>query len=74
MFNTDVVITSADIEFSKITGALKFINEVWNKRERGGVFYRDVVEVAIVLDGVELPSFFPTKKKLLAIGDFEGRM
>jgi hypothetical protein len=64
MFNTDVVITPADVEFGKIAGALKFIDEVRNKRKWGGVFYRDVVEVAVILDRAEFAILFSNEKEI----------
>ncbi|SRR5713226_1255443 len=49
-FDTNVVITPVDIEFRKIMRRLKFVYKVWNKGEQEGIFYRDIIELSVILD------------------------
>jgi hypothetical protein len=70
LFDADVVVSPADVEFGVIARALEFVNEVRDQRERSGVFYGDVVQGTVVLDGAEAFALFCYEKKGAGVGRF----
>jgi hypothetical protein len=58
-----VVVAPVDVKFGKIVGALELVNEVRDKRERGSVFDRNIVQIAVVLDGSEFAILFSYEKE-----------
>ena len=67
----DIVVSPANVEFGEQGGFFHVINELRDKREWIGI--SDCVGVQVVImHGCRVLSFFGTKKKGEAWGDFKG--
>ena len=61
-FDTNVVITLANIKLCKVMRGLKFINKVWDEQETEGIFNGDIVELLVVLNWVKFAILFIDKE------------
>ena len=69
ILNIDIVVPSSNIEFGEMFHILEFVNKVRNERERIGILDGVLIQIAIILVGVEFPVLLLTKKKGKAWGN-----
>ena len=63
MLDANIVVAPTDVELCKVARALELVDKFRNQGQRSSVFYGDVVEVPIVLNGSEAVALFFDKEK-----------
>ena len=63
MLDANVVVASTDVELCEVARALELVDEFRNQGQGSGVFDGDVVEIAVVLNGLEAIALFFDKEK-----------
>jgi hypothetical protein len=72
LLNADIVVAPADVEYGEDLGILEFFNNISNKRERVLVFDGEIIEFAVILNGVQLAVLFLNTEERGVEREFRG--